>query len=100
MQIKSCTLELSLFYYDLTYKKKNFIQSGALIIITRTGASYYSDAPVLHNSSTPMRHKTLRQNKNFDLTNRPGAPIKQCAPEQGYSVKCNIGVVEGSNPEQ
>ena len=58
MKINSCTLELSLFYYDLTYKKKtNYIQFGALIIITRTGASYYSDAPVLHNSSAPVTNK-------------------------------------------
>ena len=57
MKINSCTLELSLFYYDLKIEKKNFIQSGALIIITRTGASYYSDASVLHNTSTPVTNK-------------------------------------------
>ena len=84
----------------ILHTKKKIIQSGALIIITRTGASYYSDAPVLHNSSAPMRHKTPRQNKNLDLTNRPGALIKQRAPEQGYYVKCSIGATEGSNCRQ
>ena len=97
MQINSCTLELSLFYYDFIYKKKNFIQYGALIIITCIYVSYYSDAPVLQNAFTLVRHKTPRQNKNLDLTNRPGAPIKQHAPEQGYFVKCSIGAIEGLN---
>ena len=100
MQINSCTLELSLFYYDLRYKKNNFIHSGVLIIITRTGVSYYSDAPVLHNSSALVRHKTPHQNKSLGLTNHPGAPIKQRAPEQGYYVKCSIGATEGSNCRQ
>ena len=75
----------------ILHTKKNFIQSGALIIITRTGVSYYSDAPLLQNASTPVHHKTPRQNKNLDLKNLSGAPIKPRAPEQGYSVKYNIG---------
>ena len=52
MKINSCTLELSLFYYDLTYQKNGTLYStpflakilgllsGAFIILIGPGASY------------------------------------------------------------